>query len=368
MTDDAPLTDDAFLAPVGPVFTVEGRARGELARDCLRVEIDEGVEGLKTLRVILYPLGSGATGPETRLLYLDGDVVAFGRAIEVALGEPGREWTVFSGVVSAVEASFDELDSPTVAVYAEDALMRLRMTRRTRTYRQASDADIAADLARLHGLRADVDADGPTYDVVQQLAQSDLAFLRERARLVRAELWATPGELHLRSRSRREGTRLTLTRGNELLAVQLRADLAHQRRSVLVSGYDAGRREVIEHEAGPDVIAAEITGGRSGPDLVGAVLGARATHRAREAPLSHAEARAWARAEQLARARRFVTVTGTTRGTPTMTVGSRLDLRRVGAPFSGDGYYVTRVTHVHDNHIGLRTHFEAERPTLNEVT
>jgi hypothetical protein len=69
----------------------------------------------------------------------------------------------------------------------------------------------------------------------------------------------------------------------------------------------------------------------------------------------------------LRRARRFVTVIGTTRGTPDMVVGSRLSLREVGAPFEGSGYYVTRIRHTVDLVRGLRTYFEAERATVNEV-
>ena len=81
----------------------------------------------------------------------------------------------------------------------------------------------------------------------------------------------------------------------------------------------------------------------------------------REVALTAEEAAAWARAEMLRRARRFVTVTGMTRGTPDLSVGSRLRLELVGAPFEGEGYYVTRVTHTFDLERGLRTAFEAER-------
>jgi phage protein D len=90
-----------------------------------------------------------------------------------------------------------------------------------------------------------------------------------------------------------------------------------------------------------------------------------ASFRVREAPQNTAEARAWARAEMLRRARRFVTATGMTRGTPNLDVGSQLRLELVGAPFEGSGYYVTHVTHTYDNVRGLRTSFTAERPTLN---
>ena len=99
--------------------------------------------------------------------------------------------------------------------------MRLRMTRRMRTYNQVTDADVAAELAREHGLRPQVDADGPRYDVVQQLNQSDLAFLRERARLVQAEVWADGRTLHFTARAHRQGTELTLVRGQPLLSVRL---------------------------------------------------------------------------------------------------------------------------------------------------
>jgi hypothetical protein len=42
-------------------------------------------------------------------------------------------------------------------------------------------------------------------------------------------------------------------------------------------------------------------------------------------------------------------------------------LQRVGSAFAGDGYYVTRVCHTYDLVRGLRTHFDAERSTVNEV-
>jgi hypothetical protein len=47
-----------------------------------------------------------------------------------------------------------------------------------------------------------------------------------------------------------------------------------------------------------------------------------------------------------------------------MQVGSRLDLQKIGRPFSGSGYYVTRIRHTFDRASGHRTKFEAERPTL----
>ncbi len=50
---------------------------------------------------------------------------------------------------------------------------------------------------------------------------------------------------------------------------------------------------------------------------------------------------------------------------PDMVVGSRLTLQGVGAPFEGDGYTAVRVCHTYDLKSGHRTHFEAQRATVN---
>ena len=359
---------EPFFAESGPVFTIEGERVPSLARDCVRLEIEEGVEGLRTLRLHALAVGAGATGPDDRMIYLDGGVVDFGKKLTVAIGPNGVQRTVFEGTISAIEAVFEDGQPPLVVIFAEDALMRLRMTRRLRSWTEVTDADLASGIADEHGLRAEVDVDGPEYDVVQQLNQSDLAFLRERARLVQAELWADGTTLHLASRTRRSGTELTLTQGNQLLSVRLCADLAHQRSEVVVTGYDASAADVIDERAQAEAIEAEVTGGRTGPRLVEQALGASTTLRVREAALTGSEAQAWAKAEMLRRARRFVCAVGTTRGSPDLSVGSRLTLEQVGAPFEGSGYYVTRVRHTVDLVRGLRTYFEGERATVNEVS
>lgn len=361
---------EAYYSVNAPVFKIESERRGELTRDLIRLDVEEATDGLKTLSAHFVAIGPGKSALVEELLYLDGAILDFGKLIEVSIGPPGGDRPIFKGLISAIEATFEEAPAPQVAVFAEDSLMKLRMTPRTRTYENVSDADIAEAIASEHGLSADTSADGPTYDLVQQLNMSDLAFLRERAELTRAEIWLQDDTLHFKTRPNRSAESITLVQGNHLLSVQIRADLAHQRSKVRVTGYDAEERDVIDEEAGGDAIQAEISGGLTGPSILERAFGERVAHRARRCPLTGTEASAWARAEMLRRSRSFVTAVGITRGTPDMVVGSRLNLERVGAPFSGDGYYVTRVRHSYDpsNHQAHRTHFEAERPTVNEAT
>lgn len=348
-----------------PTWTVDGRAEGQLARDLLHLEIAEGVLGLRTLVAHFHAIGPSSDGSAESLSYLDGAVLDFGSVVTVTLGPAGGERQLFRGTVSGLEVSFAEGETPHVTVFAEDALMRLRLTHRTASYADTTDAGIAEAIAGEHGLGAVVDADGPTYPLVQQWDESDLSFLRDRALRINAELWVDADDkLHFATRDRREGARLTLVQGNELVSVQARADLAHQRANVELRGWDDAAVDAVAETAGDDRVTPEVAAGRTGPQIVSQVFAGSLVTRSRRDALVADTGRAYAEAEMLRRARGFVTVEGTTAGTPDLVPGAHLDLRRVGRPFEGDGYRVVHARHRYDLVTGHRTGFRAERPEV----
>jgi len=357
---------ETLLYSSAPVFEVEGSVRGELARDLIRLEVEETTAGLKTLTARLLAQGPRPGEGDQGLLYLDGSILDFGKKVAVSIGPSETARTIFEGAVSGLEVAFHEGKPPEGVVFCEDRLMDLRMTHRCKTYEKMSDAKIAQAIASEHRLKAEVDAEGPTYDVVQQWNMSDLAFLRQRGRLIQAEIRVRGDTLYFQTRDKRSGTELTLVQGNHLIDVQARADLAHQRTKIKVSGYDASQRDLIDQEAGSEAVQAEASEGLTGPAVLERAFGRRVSYRVRQTPLQTAEATAWAKAEMLRRSRGFVTVTGITRGTADMVVGSRLTLERVGQAFEGAGYYVTRVCHTYDSIDGHRTRFVAERSTIQE--
>lgn len=359
------MTDVQLYTSDAPVFAIDEVTSRELARDLRRLDIEEGALGLRTLVAHFHAVGPNTDGSADELSYLDGEAIDLGKSISVVLGSPGTERTVFSGRISAIEVSIDEGDAPYVTVCAEDGLMALRMAERTATYTDVTDADIVSEIASAHGLEADASVEGPTYPLVQQWEQSDLAFLRDRAMRLNAELWIDENDVvHLADRNDRSGTELLLVQGNELLSVNARVDLADQRSSISFRGWDDVGVAAIAEEAGGDVVAAEISGGRLGPDVVADVFDEPALSRARRDVLSADSAQAYAEAEMRRRARSFVSVDGTTSGTPDLVPGATLDLRRVGRPFEGGGYRVCWVHHSYDLSSGYRTHFRAERPDL----
>ena len=358
-----------------PVLRVDGERSAALARDLLHLEVSEDTQGMKRLAARFTAWGPGPGGDNEGWLHLDGTEIDFGKRFEVSLGPAAAARTVFSGRISAIETEVREGVEPQVLLYAEDALMDLRWMHRCKTWEDSSDADIVRSIASEHGLTAQVNADGPTHSVVQQWNQSDLAFLRERARLLQAEIWLEDRTLNFATRSRRSAPEITLVNGNEaagvaankLIALNARADLAHQRSEVHVAGYDVAARERIDESADAGDVQAEAGPGRLGMDLLGQAFSTFKSHRLREVPLTGEVAGTWARADLLRRARGFVRIRGETNGSPEMVVGSNLTLEGVGPMFSGSRYRVTQLTHRFDHLHGHRTAFEAERPHLEQA-
>jgi phage protein D len=364
-----PFQPAPLQASTIPELKVGGQANGDLARDLSLLRIEEDQDGMKRLQATLIAVGPRPGSAVEQLNWLDGRVLDFGAELIVSMGPSSAREQVFKGKVSGLELELSQGRAPEVNCYAEDRLMELRMTRRFKTYENVSDADLLQEIASQHGLSASADADGPTYDLVQQWNQSDLAFLRERARRLAADVWIEGDTLHLATRDRRQGSRLTLIQGNNLLEARIAADLAHQRATVRVGGYDDAGQDKIDEEAGADAVAAEAQGNRHGIEVLQRALGEdRDSYRVREVTLKDEQATSLARAAMLTRARRFVTVTGVADGSPTLGVGSLLRLERVGPLFEGDGYYVTRVCHQFDLAHGYRTHFEAERAWVGSGT
>jgi phage protein D len=237
------------------------------------------------------------------------------------------------------------------------------MERRTRAFEDVSDADVVRRVASQHGLTADVDLDGPTYRVLTQVNQSDLAFLRERVAAIDADLWVDGRTLHAQMRARRDAGRVDLAYGVNLREFSVLADLAHQRSSVHVCGWDVAAKQAIDVEAGEGAIAGELSGRRSGSAVLAQALAERHERIATAVPHTQPEARALADARYRTRARRFLRGTGITDGEPAIRAGTRVELAGVGALFDG-GYVVTCVRHTFDLRHAYRTTFEVERPGI----
>jgi phage protein D len=237
------------------------------------------------------------------------------------------------------------------------------MTRRTRTFVNLTDAEVMQTVAADHGLTPNVTVTGAPYRVLAQVNQSDLAFLRDRARAIDAELWTTGTTLNAMPRSKRSGAPLRLAFGRELRSFSALSDLAGQRTSVSVSGWDVTSKKALTHEAGESALGSEVGDDASGVSILKSSLGDRKEAVAHGVPLDGRETQARAESYFKSMARRFVTGRGVAETDARLRVGAAAELVGLGPLFSGK-YYVAEVRHLFDGAAGLRTEFSAERPGI----
>jgi len=352
-----PDTTTAGLVAVRPTFLVDNQAEASLAEEVQHLEIREETQGLYRCEAAFANWGT--RGGRTDFLYFDRTTLDFGKAFKVTRDAS----TLFDGRIMALEASFNEGAPPDLTVLAEDRFQDLRMTRRTRVFADASDADIFSQIAGDHSLTPDIHVSGPTHKCVAQLNLSDLAFLRERARALDAELWLEGTTLHVATNAVRRSTPLELNHGHELRAFTVIADLAHQRTGVFASGWDVAGKSAIQHDADDSTISGELNGDESGVSILAAKIGERKESLVHTVPGSTSEAQAIAESHFKHSARRFVVGRGVAETQAGLRVGAVVNLKNLGPLFSGN-YYVVEVRHRFDSAKGLRTEFTAERAGL----
>jgi phage protein D len=353
--------DRPLLYAARPAIKLADRERPELAAALISLTVTETDQGLYALEATFGNWGSD--GQEVGFLYFDRALFDFGVAIAVEIGAGEAEGAIFKGVITALEGRFPGRRPPEILVLAEDRLQDLRMTRRTRSFADVTVADAVAAIAADHGLRQTTDVEGLSFPVLTQLNESDLAFLRRLARAVDAELWVDGDCLRMQARTRRQGEEVHLVYGQTLQELATSADLAHQRTSVSVSGWDVDGKAGIDEQATDAVLGAELDGGLSGAALLRDKLGERAERIVHQGPLTTAEAQARAVARFRLRARRFVLARGVAEGDARIRVGARVHLSELGEMFNGS-YYVSEARHSFDQRSGYRTLFTAERPGL----
>ncbi|MCB0117303.1 MAG: phage late control D family protein, partial [Caldilineaceae bacterium] len=253
------------------------------------------------------------------------------------------------------EADFPRGGPPEITVLAEDALQRLRLARRSKTYENVSIADIANQIAQAAGIQANVDGFEDTSGVYVQMNESDLAFLRRLLARYDGDLQIVGDELHIAPRGNVRRAELTLQLHAELRAVRVLADLAQQTTEVTVSGWDVAQGEAINvSSSGVDLGPGQ---GEDGATVLRDTLGERAEHVGHLAAATQAEAQAIADSAFDQRARRFLVLEGTTEGNPQLRVGAHVEIGGLGPRFSNT-YYVTRVCHRYDLVNGYETDFE----------
>jgi hypothetical protein len=326
---------------------------------------------------------------------VDEAMIDIGTEITISLGSGPTSNDLIVGEVTSIEGDYDEVVHYTVVRGYEHA-HRLQRARRSRTFLDSTDGDIARRVADEAGLDVgDVQDPGVSHAYVAQVAQTDWEFLRGRAAEIGYETGVVDGEFFFRPAPGMSAGGLggaldaaasavglgapVLTFGSNLRSLRPRISSAGLVGEAEVRVWDPEGVQVVSATsslasatADVDADPVDLANAYGGPLSLPAIpslpflpsfLGASGNaYAVVDRPMawggntqSAADAAAAGFAEHVAST--FAEAEGVCLQTPGVTAGAKVTFENVPARFAGD-WYVTASNHQFDVETGYEVRFE----------
>jgi phage protein D len=294
------------------------------------------------------------------LVWVDNDLFAIGGAIEIKLGYADAPKPVFAGEITGLEPEFSFNRLPSLVVRGYDRRHRLTRGRKTRSFVQQKDSDIASQIAGEAGLSVSATDSEVTHDYVLQANQSDMEFLQERARRIHYEIAIEDTTLHFRPVAFDQSEALTMSCDDDLLEFYPRLVSAFQLSEVAVRSWSPKDKKEIVGQAKKGDELSTMGGDKSGPATVESAFGASAGLIGDRPVMSQAEADQVAKARYNHAALAFLNGEGICYGRADLRGGKVIKIEGVGKRFSGN-YLVTSAQHRYTPQRGYYTYFNVRR-------
>ena len=178
---------------------------------------------------------------------LHSDVFKMGSAVKIsiALENETKRTVLMEGEITAIEPDLNSVERGTLTCRGYDRSHRLHRTRKTTTYQNVTDSDVASRLAAGAGLQPKVGSTPIVYPYLIQANQTDWEFLLERAQRIGYRLYVEGRELHFEPPPASPPVNTTLNWGMELVRFQGRVSTIDQPTEVTVRGWDPKSKQAI---------------------------------------------------------------------------------------------------------------------------
>ncbi len=312
---------------------------------------------------------------DTTLTWVDSPEFTIGKEIDI-LGKEEAEGSrpatnlISKGEITAIEPEMTEQGATNVVIRGYDKTHRLQRGKKTRTFIQSTDSDIVNKIASEAGLSAQTDSTGVVHEHVFQVCQTDIEFLKERARRIGFYLYFQDGKLYFCRKPSVAGARETLEYGINLMNFQARFTAADQVEDVEVHGWDFKQKKAIIGKSTTPSGTPTVNNVSHGGKAAKSAFNLRGT----EGKVIVNNQPVWSQseAEKLAQSilddhcHAFVEAEGSCLGNPRVRAGVEVEIKGVGNRFSGR-YRVTRAVHRRDLS-GYVTDFEISGHRSNTLT
>lgn len=338
-----------------------------------RVEIDgaEVPERLKAdLRAVRVLEDLHATGmfslslscwdtAEMKVKWIDDKLLDEGRPVAIYMGYGDTIEKLFMGEINGLEPHFHTEEASMLVVRGFDRAHRLMRRRKTKSYLQMKDSEIAQKLASDVGLTAEAEDTKVKLEYVLQHNQTDLEFLRSRAARIGYEAFVSENKLYFRQPNIKNSPSLTLRRQLELLEFYPRSTTLSQVEEVKVQGWNFKEKKEVTETSRPGDVRGSM-GSNKGPQVVQKAFSGSLSVGVLSPVFSQQEAKALAEGVMNDTALTYVTGEGLCIGTMELRPGKVVKIEGIGERFSGS-YYVTSTEHSFLPQRGYRTAFTVRR-------
>ncbi len=304
-----------------------------------------------------------------------------GQEIEIRSGGLGEsaDATLIKAEITSIEALFEH-GNRYLIIKGYDASHRLQAGRKTRSFNNVTDSDLARRIAGDAGLQVGtIESTSTVHDHVSQINTTDWDFLRTRAQEIGFKVGVRDGQFTFESAGGSGGGGggvlgglgggAELTVGDGLLMFRPRVTGAQQVSQVEARGWDMSRKEAVTHEASAETSSVTLNESGWTPADLAQTFGSP-SYLTCELPIAtDAEARSVAEATVAGISSSFAEAEGTAEGNPRLVTGGSVTIRGSG-PFDGE-YLVSHSRHRFDED-GYHTDFEVaghqERSLLGLTT
>jgi uncharacterized protein involved in type VI secretion and phage assembly len=308
--------------------------------------------------------------------YIDGTQFDLGKALEIILSaRPIDEATdqsesLIKGEITSIEPIFEVGGRALMRVRGYDKANRLTRGKKTRTFLQMSDSDIASKIAGENGLSGKVDSSSLKYEFILQYNQTDWEFLWERARMIGYQVYVADQYLHFEKANKVRDTEsgFSLKWGEDLSSFEPRVSVMGQASKAEAYGWDPKNKKVVTSAATASTVgnAPSVGMNNKGGSTVQSKFTAAVDVTTSQPLILPEQAKSIAEADISARESNFIRANGfCVQGDPRIRAGIKVKIENVGTNFSGT-YYITHALHKWRND-GYTVNFSMSGSTPNTV-
>ena len=295
-----------------------------------------------------------------KFTWSDDPLFAEGGEVEILMGYAGKLASVMVGEITGLEPEFHAGEVPMLTVRGHDRRHRLLRGRKTRSFTQVKDSDIAVQVAQEAGLSSEAEDTQVTLEYVLQHNQTDWEFLEGRARRLGFEVLVEGKTLKFRPHKNDGSEVLTLTRDADLIEFQPRLSTIGLVGEVVVQGWSPKDKEAITGKASAGDEGTVMGGSKGGPKAADGAFDAAVGTVVDRPVFSQAEADQIARGRLREMALAYVTGEGVAIGRTDLKAGTVIKIEGFGKRFSGL-YYLASTRHTYSPARGYRTELGVRR-------